>query len=213
MLSSEQKLYTPESIDDKVSEIIEKIGSNLKPLYLKVERESYSIQLECFPNVAEKIRRDGGKQVLGWKIWKTPNIVEAEFHCVWKSPKGTLVDVTPVQTDDTRILFLPDSNAKYKGAQIDNVRINISGNRLVDDVIAISRAEFRFLNKGKRAHEYRIEIKDQEIQFLQQLTLMKIHLIRFINEGFNRNSQCFCQSGQKYKRCHGKQLSTMLSKM
>ena len=140
-------MVTPDSIDKNVNDLIRKVGTKTSPIYLDVEPESYSRVGECLPAVEEKIRRDGGTRVLGWQIWKTAILAEAEFHAVWKSPEEKLMDITPKPIPVPRILFLPDPRAKYVGAQVDNVRINIPGNRLVDDLIAIAQARFRLLNK------------------------------------------------------------------
>ena len=161
---------TPTEIDDDVKELISNINPGSTPVYLIVEPESFSQVKECFPTVEEKIKRDGGSSVIGWQIWKTDFLVEAEFHAVWKSPQGELKDITPKQVPVSTILFLPDSKMSYTGEQVDNKRINISGNELVDDLIEIMEAIFKINNKGERAFQNQIELSKEESISLETLS-------------------------------------------
>ncbi|HFD31464.1 MAG TPA: zinc chelation protein SecC [Gammaproteobacteria bacterium] len=204
---------TPDAIDSDVKKLIELLGTNTMPVYLDVKPEPYSQVVGCFPAVKEKISRDGGTQELGWQIWKTDIIVEAEFHAVWKSPDGKLIDITPKQISVPRILFLPAPGEKYNGSQVDNIRINITQNRLVDDFVEISKAIFRIENKGDRAFEYELKLNGQEAHIHETLNQMKTALYVMIMQGLSRNSPCFCQSGKKYKHCHGNKLDKALNRI
>lgn len=63
----------------------------------------------CSDGVRLKVAADGGAPVYGWTIWEwPPAIVTAEFHCVWRSPQGDLVDITPKPADEKTILFVED---------------------------------------------------------------------------------------------------------
>ena len=204
---------TPDSIDNDVRKLIKLIGTNTEPLNIDVTPEPYAQIIECFPAVEEKIKKDGGSQALGWQIWKTEILVEAEFHAVWKSPEGVLKDITPKQIRIPKILFLPDPRAKYNGTQVDNVRLNITQNRLVDDFIELSKAIFRMENKGSRAFEYKLTFNGQEARLYEALKQMKVGLYFMITQRANRNSPCFCDSGTKYKHCHGNKLNKTLSRI
>lgn len=204
---------TPAEIDNDVKKLVSIVCLNSAPIYLAVETESYAQITECFPAVAEKIRRDGGSQVLGWQIWKSRILVEAEFHAVWKSPEGALKDITPKQLPITKILFLPDPKATYNGAQIDNIRINISGNRLVDDFIAIAETIFKIKNKGERAFQHEVALSEREAALCDALKKMQAAVYLMVLDGMTRNSLCFCRSHNKYKHCHGKKLIEILRKL
>lgn len=204
---------TPDITDGDVGQLLRLMEVSLSSVYLDVIPEPYAKVVECFPAVVEKIRRDGGSQQLGWQIWKTSLLVEAEFHAVWKSPNGELRDITPKQLPIARILFLPDTRAGYIGAQVDNVRLNITGNRLVDDFIEISKAIFRIQNKGVRAFEYEIRLTDQEAQLHHALLQMHSAIYAMAMQGLTRNDPCFCGSGKKYKRCHGEGLADSLGRI
>ncbi len=204
---------TPDILDDNVQKLITLLDTNTDPIYLDIIPEPYSRVVECFPSVKEKIKKDGGSLELGGQIWKSEILVEAEFHAVWKSPDGELRDITPKQIDIPKILFLPDPRAKYIGSQVDNIRINITKNRLVDDFIEISKAIFRIVNKGNRAFEYELALSGQEAETYKTLQQMKHALQLMTIQGFNRNSPCFCHSGKKYKHCHGHKLDKVLSRI
>lgn len=45
----------------------------------------------CCINVLHRVRHHGGRRVNGWIIWESQPLDEAEFHCVWESPEGSLV--------------------------------------------------------------------------------------------------------------------------
>jgi hypothetical protein len=51
---------------------------------------------ECFSIVPKHITTHGGKQKIGWciHVWRYV-LIEAEFHCIWESPEGKLIDITP----------------------------------------------------------------------------------------------------------------------
>lgn len=103
--------------------IMDTLNKN-EAILMPITPEPSSKPLECFSNVKNKCKVDGGKALYGWSIWDTPFYVEAEFHCVWSSEDESIVkDITP-QTDGTKInLFLPDYETEYKGVSIPNKRV------------------------------------------------------------------------------------------
>lgn len=62
-------------------------------------------------------------------------MIEAELHCVWQDNKGQLVDITPKVDNEETALFVTNPNEKYCGITRDNIRVNITENKLVDDLI------------------------------------------------------------------------------
>lgn len=77
----------------------------------------------CHLNVPNHIKKHGGTQVYGWKVWNQERygFVEAEFHSVWCNPDGQLVDITPGD-GEKEVLFFADPVRKYEGACRPNVR-------------------------------------------------------------------------------------------
>lgn len=79
------------------------------PLYLPVVPDQNGFYGWCNTGVLEKTKIDGGTPVYGWTIWEWPNVLAtAEFHCVWESPTGELIDITPKPQDEKTILFVAD---------------------------------------------------------------------------------------------------------
>jgi hypothetical protein len=206
------KSWAPGIHDKEVVRITKKIGVGTDPVYLDSIPEPYAQVSMCFPAVEEKVSRDGGNRVIGWEIWKTEILIEAQFHAVWSSPKDELIDITPKPFDVSQILFLPDPNARYVGAQVDSVRINITENRMVDDLITVSETIFRITNKGERAFEYEVRLRGTEADEYQFLVETKAGILWMIQQGLGRNGRCFCDGG-KYKRCHGAALEKLVQRM
>lgn len=88
-----------------------------------------AIPSECFPNVQHHIEKKGGRLVLGWHLWEIPGLLlEAEFHGVWESPKGGLVDITPTLPgfEEAKIVFVPRRMARLDPKTPDNLRCLLS---------------------------------------------------------------------------------------
>jgi hypothetical protein len=197
--------FVPKIGDRHLTTLIEKIGINAQPVYIDIMPERGAIENECFPNVNEKIKKEGGSIITGWQIWKTQNLIEAEFHAVWKSDSNNLLDVTPKQISFSQILFIEDNERVYDGSQIDNVRINISGNTLADDLISVCEAIFKIENKGFRKFEYELKLSDEEAMIWKILQDMKQGLSLMLYQGLTKHQTCFCRK-DKYKKCHGRLL-------
>jgi len=206
---------TPSITDIHLEKILDKIKlQKSSGVYIDVKPELNAKVIECIPNVKNKIKIDGGKEVLGWGIWKTDILIEAEFHSVWQSPSGILKDITPKQISVEKILFFPDTRLIYDGSQKDNIRCNISTNRLIDDFILLEEALFRILNKGTRKYEHgKVTLNKEDSELYKTIKFTRNGIYNMYKQGLNRNSDCFCNSERKYKHCHGKKLSKALNKI
>jgi hypothetical protein len=90
----------------------------------------------------------GGKQHLGWAIWEWPKVlIEAEFHCIWESPGGELLDITPKDSPLDKILFLPDPKRKYGGVQVDNIRKALARDKNIERFISLAHERYVELNR------------------------------------------------------------------
>ena len=111
-------------------------------------------QRECFPIVEEQIASVAGAMVTGWAVWERPKVfIEAEFHAVWQSPSGELLDLTPRPLMSSHILFLVDTRTKYDGRQIDNVRKPLIKDNDLKRFLFIFRRQFEIMNKGDLAFQ------------------------------------------------------------
>lgn len=136
--------------------------------------------------------------------------MEAEFHAVWESPSGELVDITPKSQWFKKILFIPDPKAVYEGKQVNNIRLNITSNKLVDEMIAVYDCVFRIENRGERATQYELKLTGREADVYQMLNTAKPMLEMMALKGDTRKSLCLCGSEKKYKVCCGKKINKLI---
>lgn len=141
----------------------------------------------------------------GWQLWEWPHVlVEAEFHAVWQSPQGQMIDLTPKPHQESTVLFVPDVRRRYTGATVDNVRLPVRDDQLIRHFIAVSEAITRVLGRGvPAAAEGHVSVPAHEIKPLQEAHQFLGHALL---TGLRDHQPCLCGSGSKYKRCHGRVL-------
>ena len=193
------KLTTPNDISNSVKQLCKKLPDEQAPVFLDLEPEFDAIVADCFFNVERKIARDGGSVQYGWCIWSEESIlIEGEFHAVWKSPKGELVDITPKIDGELKILFVPDNKTSYAKEPIDNVRVPLSEDPQILEMIAMN----------ERMSELKTKFNDGTGQSQIPIDEVAKHVFGMpSNTGetkIGRNAACPCQSGKKYKKCCGK---------
>lgn len=185
---------TPSCINDAVLKLVERLPKPGTPVYLDLQIEPDSHPLECFANVRAKIVRDGGSLQHGWVIWEWPGVlVEAEFHAVWNGGDGRFVDITPQVGGQTRVLFVPDSETVFDGVPIDNVRLPLSDDpqvlQLIQDSEKLAKLKAKYFHNGVAA----IPCEELVAAGLAPRTRSA--------KGIGRNEPCPCGSGKKYKKC------------
>ena len=194
---------TPPVITKQLLNLAANLARGQTPIYLQVQSETDAKANECFQNVQSKIRRENGSIVYGWQLWEWQHIlVEAEFHAVWRSPTGELTEITPKQDNEERILFLPDPVRVYHGVTVDNVRVPLRDDALIHHYITVSKEITKVMNRGKKANlEGYVSVPAHEIEpLLEMKGLVQSMLVK----GLRAHDSCLCQSGKKYKRCHGR---------
>jgi hypothetical protein len=202
---------TPAENDPHVKRLLFILNATHEQIYVDIEPEQDAIESDCVNIVAKKVAEAGGKRILGWQIWKTNNIVEAEFHAVWETPDGDLKDLTPKPISDKQILFVEDENLVYEGKQINNIRLNYTKNPLADDFIKVCNAKFSFENKGERAFTHELKLRGNEAEKLLYLNDIKKLLEQMLLRNCTKKSICLCGSGKIYTSCHGANLTKILS--
>jgi uncharacterized protein YecA (UPF0149 family) len=110
-------------------------------------------------------------------------------------------------------MFVIDDRLIYEEKQKDNIRINKTDNKLVDDFIEICKAIFYFKNKGKRATQYDFKLSDAEKSKYSELYELKKLFLKMITSNADKNSPCPCGSNKKFKNCHGRDLRIKLSRL
>jgi hypothetical protein len=104
------------------------------PEFVPVLIDPMAKKEECFENVRIHIEKYGGEAQHGWAIWEWPKVYfEAEFHCIWRSTEGKLVDITPSEPPYPWILFLPDPLRVYKDRLVNNIRKPLIRDKLLDE--------------------------------------------------------------------------------
>ncbi|MGZ0707306.1 hypothetical protein ACWPKO_03090 [Coraliomargarita sp. W4R53] len=121
--------YSEPKSDHNLERFCESLCAGQAPIWISVKPPSYAQIGHCYENVEKRIKQKGGMPVFGWEISNLEDLwLEAQFHCIWKSPKGELVDLTPEQFGRNRVLFLKDNHRVYNGIPIDFRRFLIEGN-------------------------------------------------------------------------------------
>ena len=141
--------YPPQKITKQVLAFCERLVPGTSPLYVPVRPFQSAKYLECFQNVLDKIQAAGGTSVLGWEISEVEGIyLEAQFHAVWRGQDGSLVDVTPEEYRQDRILFLEDPHRTHIGTRVPNERFSQGNRELVQrllDLADLSASKLRGL--------------------------------------------------------------------
>ncbi|OZQ77433.1 hypothetical protein [Paenibacillus odorifer] len=200
----------PDFNEIKFIRLLNKINSGYEPVFIPIVTESFATINECFSNVQKKVDLDGGSIVYGWQIWITELICEAEFHAIWKTSEGKLIDITPKIPHVDAILFVQDDSTTYKGVQIDNIRVNNTENPIVNDFIDIHRNLFKIRNKGERAFHHKCTLSREEATVYLNLETFSLALKNYIYQGGQTNTYCFCGSGWSYADCHRIQLDALI---
>jgi hypothetical protein len=164
----------------------------------------------CFFNLPEKITADSGSIQHGWALWERPGLlIEGEFHAVWVSSEGELIDITPKRDGEIEILFLPDSRRVWTGELVDNVRMPLVDNEITRRLIKSSKESFEIRKrhyKGGPLVEILAEtgalpefLAGPFEQFVE--SYMPTSPAR---RKVGRNEPCPCGSGKKHKKCCGR---------
>ena len=99
---------TPEAVTPAIEQFVSELQSE-PPAFVKVKTSFGGRSGRCWENVAAAMRVYGGHRVLGWTIWERPRLfLTAEFHAVWCTPEGELLDVTSKVDHEKQILFSAD---------------------------------------------------------------------------------------------------------
>ncbi|MDB5123026.1 MAG: motif domain protein [Mucilaginibacter sp.] len=204
-------ITAPLLTDDNLSELIGLLKIDTVPSFIPVNLDSLSEKNDCFDNVHAKVQRDGGERIVGWQLWKQPFMIEAEYHAIWRSPNGELVDITPKNIAIDKIMFVEDPNNPYDGQQLDNIRLNTTNNLLVDDFIALAQAKFHLFSGGEKARMKMVSFSPNEQKILRYINGVMVGVESMLVKNGVRNTACFCSSNLKYKHCHGKDLVAYLN--
>ncbi|MEI7037828.1 SEC-C domain-containing protein [Fulvimonas yonginensis] len=201
---------TPARIGPAVRRLIDTVTPGGQARYLRVRPEPGATVNECFSNVRAKRARDGGRMLCGWQLWEWPRVmVEAEFHAVWLSPEGEMVEITPKPHGETQVLFVPDERRRHDGTVVDNVRMALHEDQLIEHFIRVSGAIVQVAaHSGCATRHGRVWVPEEQIAPWRQVQRF---LGRSIHAGLREDDPCPCGSGSHYRRCHGRELEEALA--
>lgn len=201
---------TPARIDAPMRRLIDTVTPGGQAHYLPVRPTPDATVNGCFSNVRAKVARDGGRRLCGWQLWEWPGVlVEAEFHAVWLSPGGEMVEITPKPHGEDAILFVPDERRDYHGEVVDNVRIALHDDQLVEHFIRVSRAIVQVMARnGQPAGPGQVRVPAEQIAPLRRAQ----HFLGYaIDARLREHDPCPCGSGLRYRQCHGHELELALA--
>lgn len=187
----------------------ELISDGSQPVYVENRPNDSALVRDCFQNVAKQVAISGGESVTGWAIREFPNwFIEAEFHAVWRSPDGELLDLTPMAHPTARILFLHDPVRTYQGKQINNVRKALTRDADIAVYLKTFDDMFGLLNQGDRASVVgELILEGQDAIEFRRLEASQAEAWAEMSQrlpAISAYGPCWCGSGIKVRWCHGK---------
>lgn len=140
---------TPAEIGHAVLQLQERFALGTA-IWVPVRPRHDSVLNDCYNDVERQIAEFGGEIIYGWQVWEWPRMmIEGEFHAVWKSPAGEMIDITIKPDGEERILFIPDPTRIYRGRQFDNIRLALWDYHLVHEYIAVLQQKFTILDENR----------------------------------------------------------------
>jgi hypothetical protein len=197
---------TPKQITDIIRVFCKEIDPSQEPLFVKVIPGEGCLPNCCMTNVPEYKKLNGGDIQYGWIIWEAPGqLLDAEFHAVWRRPDGSLVDLTPTMDGEKSILFLPDSKRVYEHQLVENIRKPLSDSPEVIWMIEVSRILFNIRSKHFRDDKIDAAAVESELEGMSsELRSLRDEIFKAKTKKPGRNKPCPCGSGRKYKKCCGR---------
>jgi len=194
--------FSPKEENKFTTKLIRLIDSEFLPEQIPIIKEEYSEYQNCFGNVDKKIKIDNGKAHYGWAIFQSSILCEAERHAVWETENGDLIDITPREDDMKQIMFVSDQDFQYTGQIIDNLRINITQNNVVDDFIKICQHLSKLYSLGERKDDYSLNVHPELGKMINEYEQLKFAIENYIKTNNTEKKPCLCGGKKNYKNCH-----------
>lgn len=167
----------PKKVDSSVLEFCGRLSPGAKPVFVEVRAERISKLLDCHLNVDRKVERNGGRNVFGWQISEIPDVcLEAQFHSIWETPDKMLVDITPEEFKQNRILFVEDPHRSYNGTKVSLERHALGDLALVNRFCSLTDQSVQIFGdllaagfqRGDPVYRIRLGPLQQEIAAIRQ---------------------------------------------
>ncbi|MGB3345417.1 MAG: hypothetical protein WBA61_16020 [Aequorivita sp.] len=196
--------------EKQIDNLIDKLNCQFDYELVPINLEKFSREKQCYSNVEEKVKRDGGMIHYGWSVHFTDNIIiEAERHAVWENDNEDLICITPHPSNLSHVIFLSDNKSVDENEQIDNVRMNITNNSLVNDWIHLSETIGDIYNRfTTRLNDDQVNMEVPVHKVLTKIDGYRGLVMGLIKSKKGEKSKCFCEKGvyheKKYIHCHRK---------
>lgn len=196
----EHSYIVPSTIDKFIKHLLNAIDSEFEPEYVPVVVENYSEWGQCYYNVDEKVRRDGGKAHYGWALYQSKILSEAERHAVWENNNGDLFDITPNALGVDKIFFVSENISPI--IDIDNHRINRVGSASVDDFLFIAKTIANLDSSyGVRVSQVEKHLPENVRNYILHLRGLKDSYSDYLENNSSIAAKCYCGSAKAYKNC------------
>lgn len=199
----------------EVEGLLKTMGCEFEPERVPVNLQGPVRQqdlLQCYLLVREHVMKHGGRMRLGWVLMETDIVVQAQHHAVWQPPNSDdLICITPREPMVREILFVLDERWEYLDRDIPNYRISYPKNRLIEDYILIQHTKELIESQCDYVGDRMLKVDEKYKETYQALSKLEEDYLMFISKGNKLHDSCFCNSGKKYKECHGLDVSQRMA--
>ena len=176
---------TPAAISQPIRKLCKDVAANTEPAFIPVRSDSQPVGLTAVP---------------GWAIWQCADaLIEAEFHVAQRTPEGELIDIVTRSGGEQTILFVEDARQSAAGPEVDRERRALRRDVLIDDFITLGRKQFLALHADQPS----------EPALMRQLAVSQLIVKNMLERGLSGDDACLCNSGKRYKNCHGKAVRSL----
>jgi hypothetical protein len=197
---------TPRKISSAVLKLCQEINPDAEPVFVPERPHKDAAPLQCFYNIEELIKREGGSIVYGWAIWEWHRVfIEAEHHAVWEKD-GEWIDITPKEHRARKILFLPDPEATYDftgNQRRINKKRSLGRFASVDKFIEVTDEFQSWVERHSVGLEVHVAPNEYEAH---QVAMQEAMITVILDAAYETKprDRCICASGKEFRKCCSK---------
>ncbi len=152
MLELDDDLFSGEVVPDPAAPHVQALLAELgagEAATIELRDDHLGIYGWTDAGIRARIAADGGAIRYGWRLREWPEVLlTAERHAVWEEPDGTLVDITPSNTESSVSLFALGDTEALTGARYGVLHVSPDRSAEVAERVASLKA-------GQRSYEER----------------------------------------------------------
>jgi len=150
----------PSLTDERILSFCRQVSPGQQPIYVEHQPLAGQPLRECFSIVPQHIAANGGQQHFGWAVIEIQNLwIEAEFHTIWQSEDGRVIDLSPREIPLDKILFFPDPKRQYEGRQVQSFYHPLTDKPSVKKYLQLTAEFFEAMNEGDLANVVRGKVR------------------------------------------------------